>query len=84
MVNWSVALQTAISDIEVEYLDLEKPKHAYRKGCDLGYLHEFSYKLVEDPSREIVVATTRPETVYGDRAVAVHPDDPRYQVLFLP
>lgn len=41
-------------------------------------MHHFTYKLASDPSQEIIVATTRPETIYGDRAVAVHPEDPRY------
>jgi valyl-tRNA synthetase len=44
-------------------------------------LHHFVYKLAEDPSKEIVVATTRPETIFGDRAVAVHPEDERYKDL---
>ena len=46
-----------------------------------GLLHEVAYKVVGDrEGREIVVSTTRPETIFGDRAIAVHPNDPRYSV----
>ncbi len=72
LVNWSPGLKTAVSDLEVEYS--EEP----------GILYYFKYMLEgSDPSMEtgeyIPVATTRPETILGDTAVAVHPDDPRYQ-----
>ncbi|RPA86503.1 valyl-tRNA synthetase [Ascobolus immersus RN42] len=79
MVNWCVALQTAVSDIEVEGEDIEEPVKV--GGAEFGHLHQFAYRLVEDPSREVIVATTRPETIYGDRAVAVHPEDERYKDL---
>jgi valyl-tRNA synthetase len=65
LVNWDPHFQTAISDLEVE-----------QKEVDGAYWH-FAYPL-EDGSGEIVVATTRPETMLGDTAVAVHPDDERY------
>ncbi len=65
MVNWSPVLQTAISDLEVESRTIR------------GKLHHFAYPL-SDGSGEIVVATTRPETMLGDTAVAVHPSDERY------
>ncbi|MDP3279415.1 MAG: valine--tRNA ligase [Deltaproteobacteria bacterium] len=68
LVNWSVAAQTVISDLEVE-----------REENANGELYSFAY-LFADGSGEIVVATTRPETILGDTAVAVHPDDPRYQL----
>ena len=61
--------QTALSDLEVEN----------EEGAN-GELFEFAYK-VDGEGREIVVATTRPETMLGDTAVAVHPDDPRYTHL---
>lgn len=64
LVNWSPGLQTAVSDLEVEYN--EEP----------GYLYYFRYPLKE--GGHIPVATTRPETILGDTAVAVHPDDERY------
>jgi valyl-tRNA synthetase len=68
LVNWDPHFQTAISDLEVE-----------QKEVDGAYWH-FAYPL-EDGSGEIVVATTRPETMLGDTAVAVHPDDERYKSL---
>ena len=65
MVNWSPKLMTVISDIEVDEKELD------------GHLWHLRYPLV-DGSGEVIVATTRPETMLGDAAVAVHPDDPRY------
>ncbi|KAH8152449.1 uncharacterized protein LAJ45_03289 [Morchella importuna] len=78
MVNWSVGLQTAISDIEVISEDVSKGTKI--DGVEFGILHSFAF-LLEDGSGEIVVSTTRPETIPGDRAVAVHPDDERYKHL---
>ncbi len=68
LVNWDPKLHTAISDLEV--LSEEKT----------GSLWHFRYPLA-DGSGHLVVATTRPETMLGDTAVAVHPDDERYQHL---
>ena len=68
MINWSPGLRTAVSDLEVEYE--EEP----------GFLYYFKYML-EDGSGYIPVATTRPETILGDTAVAVHPDDERYTAM---
>jgi valyl-tRNA synthetase len=68
LVNWDPHFQTAISDLEVEQRDVD------------GHFWHFAYPL-EDGSGEIVVATTRPETMLGDTAVAVHPSDERYQGL---
>jgi valyl-tRNA synthetase len=65
LVNWSPGLQTAVSDLEVEYTE------------EQGLMYYFKYPLREGGHLE--VATTRPETILGDTAVAVHPDDPRYQ-----
>ena len=67
MINWSPGLRTAVSDLEVEYS--EEP----------GLLYYFKYMLADGSGEYIPVATTRPETILGDTAVAVHPDDPRYQ-----
>lgn len=67
LVNWSPGLQTAVSDLEVEYS--EEP----------GYLFYFNYPVKGGES--IPVATTRPETILGDTALAVHPDDDRYRSL---
>ncbi len=68
MVNWSPALHTAISDLEVEMKTVA------------GKLYHVAY-AVEGSERKIVVATTRPETMLGDTAVAFHPDDERYRDL---
>jgi valyl-tRNA synthetase len=66
LINWSPGLKTAVSDLEVEYS--EEP----------GMLYYFKYRL-KDSADYLPVATTRPETILADTAVAVHPDDPRYQ-----
>ena len=85
IVHWCCTLRTAISDIEVEELDLKGPtklKVPLHDGeYEFGVLIDFAYKLKEDPSKEIIVSTTRIETMLGDVAVAVHPDDKRYQHL---
>jgi valyl-tRNA synthetase len=65
LVNWDPVTQTALADDEVEYE--EQP----------GFLWHIAYPLA-DGSSEIVIATTRPETLLADAAVAVHPEDPRY------
>jgi len=67
LINWSPGLRTAVSDLEVEYS--EEP----------GTLYYFKYILADDPQDFLPVATTRPETILGDSAVAVHPEDERYQ-----
>ncbi len=88
LVNWSCALKTALSDLEVEYIDLKGPTflkvpgHDPNKKYEFGTLTEFAYNI-KDSDREIVVATTRLETMLGDVAVAVHPEDPRYQVKLI-
>ena len=68
LINWSPGLKTAVSDLEVEYS--EEP----------GTLYYFRYPLAGS-DEFIPVATTRPETILGDTAVAVHPDDDRYKHL---
>ncbi len=75
LVNWDPRFQTAISDIEVQQIEVK------------GNLWHLRYPLegvafdAEDPSTFITVATTRPETMLGDSAVAVHPEDERYRHL---
>ena len=69
MVNWSPVLQTAISDIEVVYSD------------DEGELVSIRYGSLDDSEPHVIVATTRVETMLGDVAVAVHPEDERYAEL---
>jgi valyl-tRNA synthetase len=66
LINWSPGLKTAVSDLEVEY------------SQEPGTLYYFKYRLA-DSDEFIPVATTRPETILGDTAVAVHPEDERYQ-----
>lgn len=86
LINWSCALESALSDIEVDYIDLEGrtflavPNHKAKEKYEFGMITSFAYK-VDGSDEEIVVATTRLETMLGDTAVAVHPDDPRYQHL---
>jgi valyl-tRNA synthetase len=86
LVNWSCKLLTAISDVELEHLELTGPTKLAVPGhtgyYEFGVLINFEYKIRDDPSgRGIVVATTRIETMLGDVAVAVHPDDERYKDL---
>lgn len=69
LVNWDPVLKTSISDLEVESEE------------ENGHLWHFKYPLVDNPGQFLVVATTRPETMLGDTAVAVHPDDERYKAL---
>jgi valyl-tRNA synthetase len=69
LVNWDPKLQTAISDLEVENLEVK------------GSLWYIRYPIEGEPGRFITVATTRPETMLGDTAVAVHPEDARYRDL---
>jgi valyl-tRNA synthetase len=66
LVNWSGPLESAISDLEVEYKQIK------------GSIWHIRYPL-EDGSGTLIVATTRPETLLGDSALAVHPDDERYK-----
>jgi valyl-tRNA synthetase len=68
LINWDPVLRTSLSDLEVDHEETN------------GELFQFAYK-VEGSDEELVVATTRPETMLGDTAVAVHPDDPRYKHL---
>ncbi len=69
LINWCPRCHTALSDIEVE--------HEEKKG----QLWHIRYPVVGQPGRYLVVATTRPETMLGDTAVAVHPEDERYTDL---
>ncbi|WP_063066342.1 valine--tRNA ligase [Nocardia violaceofusca] len=69
LVNWSPSLETAISDVEVKYEDVE------------GELVSLRYGSLNDDEPHVIVATTRVETMLGDTAVAVHPEDERYKAL---
>uniref|UniRef100_A0A6Q2ZNU4 valine--tRNA ligase n=1 Tax=Esox lucius TaxID=8010 RepID=A0A6Q2ZNU4_ESOLU len=83
LVNWSCTLNSAISDIEVDKRELTGrtllPVPGYKDKVEFGVLVSFAYKI-EGSDEEVIVATTRIETMLGDTAVAVHPADPRYQV----
>ncbi|MBN2752677.1 MAG: valine--tRNA ligase, partial [Rhodospirillaceae bacterium] len=69
LVNWDPKLHTAISDLEVEQREIK------------GKMWYFKYPVKDQDGVFLTVATTRPETMLGDSAVAVHPDDERYQNL---
>src|SRR5512138_40870 len=69
LVNWDPKLLTAISDLEVQQVEMK------------GHLWHFKYPVEGLPDTFITVATTRPETMLGDTAVAVHPEDERYRHL---
>ena len=66
LINWCPRCQTALSDIEVEHEEIQ------------GKMYYIKYPLVEEADSFLTVATTRPETMLGDTAVAVHPEDPRF------
>jgi valyl-tRNA synthetase len=67
LVNWDPKLLTAISDLEVQQIEMK------------GSLWHIKYPIEGADNEYIIVATTRPETMLGDTAVAVHPDDERYR-----
>ena len=67
LINWCPRCKTALADIEVAHEETE------------GHLWHIRYPLANDPSQVLIIATTRPETLLGDTAVAVHPEDVRYQ-----
>ncbi|HEY2835078.1 MAG TPA: valine--tRNA ligase, partial [Rhizomicrobium sp.] len=69
LVNWDPRLETAVSDLEVENIEIR------------GHLWHIRYPIEDMPGQFITIATTRPETMLGDTAVAVHPDDVRYKAL---
>lgn len=69
LVNWDPVLGTAVSDLEVENVETD------------GSMWHIRYPLADNPAEGLVVATTRPETLLGDVAVAVHPEDERYRSL---
>ena len=69
MINWDCKLQTAISDDEIETSEVR------------GHLWYIRYPIKDQPEKYVVVATTRPETMFGDTAVAVNPDDERFSNL---
>ncbi|KAG0667750.1 valine--tRNA ligase [Maudiozyma exigua] len=90
LINWCTKLNTAISNLEVENkeisgkISLNVP--GYDKPIEFGVLTSIAYEVVnesdlERPDEKIIVSTTRPETIFGDTAIAIHPDDTRYKHL---
>jgi valyl-tRNA synthetase len=69
MVNWDPSAQTTLSDEEVIYEERS------------GHLYHLKYAFVDQPDQFLSIATTRPETILGDTAICVHPDDERYQAV---
>lgn len=84
LVNWCCALNTTLSNLEVESTEIEGRTllkvPGYDEPVEFGVLTHFAYP-VENSDEKLVVATTRPETLFGDTGIAVHPEDPRYKHL---
>jgi valyl-tRNA synthetase len=90
MVHWCPALETVISDMEIDYKEVEGATPLTLPGQTepvmVGILHQIAYPLVDEGlctgegATELIVSTTRPETLLGDKALAVHPEDARYKV----
>ncbi|KAK4054912.1 valine--tRNA ligase [Microbotryomycetes sp. JL201] len=86
LVNWCVALNTTLSNLEVDQKVLtgrtllNVPGYPLNEKFEFGVITSFAYPI-EGSDEKIVIATTRPETMLGDTAIAVHPDDERYKHL---
>ncbi|XKL65568.1 hypothetical protein PGB90_008988 [Kerria lacca] len=84
LVNWSSHLRSTISDIEIDYCLVEKPTlfsiPGHHKPIEFGLIYDIALKVLNS-DKEIVLSTTRPETLFGDTAIAVHPEDTRYNHL---
>jgi valyl-tRNA synthetase len=81
IINWCPRCMTALSDIEVEHREVDGELTSIRYGGGIRYGGDIRYGGGAEGGPSIVVATTRPETMLGDTAVAVHPDDERYRHL---
>ncbi|PRX35095.1 valyl-tRNA synthetase [Meinhardsimonia xiamenensis] len=88
LVNWDPHFETAISDLEVEQVEVDGKMWRFRYPLEdgLSYRHPVAFDEEGNPTEweerdYLVVATTRPETMLGDTGVAVHPEDPRYREL---
>ena len=85
LVNWCVQLNTTLSNLEVDQKQLSGrtllnvPGYDPKEKFEFGVITSFAYPI-DGADEKIIVATTRPETMLGDTAIAVHPDDPRYKV----
>ncbi|GAA5976762.1 hypothetical protein JCM11641_000863 [Rhodosporidiobolus odoratus] len=86
LVNWCVAMNTTLSNLEVDQkvltgrTQLNVPGYDAKEKFEFGVITSFAYQI-EGSDEKIVIATTRPETLLGDTAIAVHPDDERYKHL---
>ncbi|CAF3373526.1 unnamed protein product [Rotaria socialis] len=83
IVNWCCKLQSVVSDIEVDSKEINgRTKFSipgYSKEIELGVLYNIAYRVIDEgQNKEIIVSTTRPETILADTGIAVHPMDPRY------
>ncbi|CAA7036162.1 unnamed protein product [Microthlaspi erraticum] len=85
LVNWDCFSRSARSDEEIEHIDIKgrtlKNVPGYEKPVEFGVMTSFAYPLDDGSGEFVVVATTRVETMLGDTAIAVHPDDARYKHL---
>ncbi|KAF6762787.1 valine-tRNA ligase [Ephemerocybe angulata] len=86
LVNWCVKLNTTLSNLEVDQKQLtgrtllNVPGYDAKEKFEFGVITSFAY-AIEGSDEKIIIATTRPETMLGDTAIAVHPEDPRYKHL---
>lgn len=86
LVNWCVHLNTMLSNLEVDQKQLtgrtllNVPGYDLKEKFEFGVITSFAYPI-EGSEETLIVATTRPETMLGDTAIAVHPDDARYKHL---
>ncbi|EMD35801.1 hypothetical protein CERSUDRAFT_84897 [Gelatoporia subvermispora B] len=86
LVNWCVRMNTTLSNLEVDQKQLNGrtllnvPGYDLKEKFEFGVIVSFAYPI-DGSDEKIIVATTRPETMLGDTAIAVHPDDPRYKHL---
>ncbi|KAJ7147637.1 tRNA synthetases class I-domain-containing protein [Mycena crocata] len=86
LVHWCVQMNTTLSNLEVDQKQLtgrtmlNVPGYDAKERFEFGVLVSFAYQI-ENSDEKIIVATTRPETMLGDTAIAVHPEDPRYKHL---
>jgi len=89
LINWCVKLNTAISNLEVENKEIQGKTFLkvpnYDKPIAFGIMTSIAYEVVDKDGSKIgdklIISTTRPETIFGDTAIAVHPDDIRYENL---
>jgi valyl-tRNA synthetase len=86
IVNWCCQLGSVVSDIEVDSKEINGRQKfsvpGYSKEIELGVLYNIAYKILDEQhDKEIIVSTTRPETILADTAIAIHPLDSRYSSL---